>query len=74
MCDVIGMFSKAKKIIIYPSKPHKVKDLYISEGATYPEAYMRSCSLKEFWNVAAVEIINNSDIINQIDNEFDDIK
>ncbi len=74
LCDVIGMFSKAQKIIIYPSKPHKVRNLYIPVGATYPEAYMRSCSLKEIWNIPAVEIINNVDILNQIDNEFDDIK
>ena len=73
LCDIIGMYSVAKIIVIYPSNPNKSSYLYIPAGISYPEAFMRSCSLKTLWNVDAVEIINNPDLLNQINNEFSNV-
>ena len=68
LCDIIGMYSNANKIIIYPSNPHKVHDLYIPTGQTYPIAYKNSCSLKTLWGKDAIEIINHQGLLEQIVN------
>ena len=71
LCDVIGMYANAKNIIIYPSTPHLINNLLVPDGFSYAEAYMKCCSLKTMWGVEAVEIINNSDLLNQIEKELD---
>lgn len=70
LCDIIGMYANAKMIIVYPSNPHKLP-LEIPKGQSYPEAYKNCCSLESLWGTTALEIINNPNILNQIDKEFD---